>query len=133
MAIYEKAIEGITSLLSEVIDDGDMRAKLDFEIEKLKFELDKALLSSTTTPKIDATVKLLIATRDIIIPMLRPVGSFAMAGFGAYCISEGIELSEPIQIALFGAPIGYGASRHAAKKDEQRTERAKVKVDWDDI
>ncbi len=135
MAVYEKAIEGITNLISEYITDDDLVAKLNFETEKLKFELDKALLSTTTTPRMDAFVKLLIATRDIIIPLLRPLGSLAMACFAAYCAYKHIQLPEAIQYALFGAPLAYGTSRHANKKDEQKTQRAKIaRTDnWDEM
>jgi len=132
MAAYEKAIEGITGLFSELITDDDLRAKLDFETEKLRFELDKVLLKTTTTPNMDAFVKLLIATRDIIIPLIRPLGSLLMALFGAWCISEGIELSEPIQYALFGAPLAYGASRHADKANKEKTRRREIQAKNDD-
>ncbi len=86
----------------------------------------------------DAFVKLLIATRDIIIPLIRPLGSLLMALFGAWCISNGIELSEPIQYALFGAPLAYGASRHSDKANQEKTRRRKIEVSkgndefWDD-
>lgn len=135
MAPYEQAISGITNLISEFISDDDLRAKLDFETEKLKFELDKVLLSTTTTPRMDAFIKLLIATRDIIIPLFRPAGSMAMACFGAYCVINNIIIPEVIQVALFGSPLAYGASRHQSKKDNQKTERVKIenKIDWDDI
>lgn len=135
MAPYEQAISGITDLISEFITDDDLRAKLDFETEKLKFELDKVLLSTTTTPRMDAFIKLLIATRDIIIPLFRPVGSVAMACFGAYCVVNDIVIPDAIQMALFGSPLAYGASRHQAKKDSQKTERVKIekKIDWDEI
>jgi len=135
MAIYEQAIEGITDLISEFITDDDLRAKLNFETEKLKFELDKALLSTTTTPRMDAFIKLMIASRDIIIPLFRPLGSIIMACFGAYCVVNNIMIPDVIQVALFGSPLAYGASRHAAKKEEQKTERAKIKdsMDWDEI
>lgn len=123
---YENAISGITDLISEFITDDDLRAKLDFEAEKLRFELDKVLLNTTTSPKMDAFIKLLIATRDIILPMIRPIGSLLMALFGAYCVTEGIQLSEPIQYALFGAPLAYGASRHTDKANQHKTNRARL-------
>jgi len=135
MAVYEKAIEGITNLISEYITDDDLIAKLNFETEKLKFELDKALLSTATSPRTDSFIKILIATRDIIIPLMRPVGSLAMASFAAYCTYKGIQIPEGIQYALFGAPLAYGASRHSGKKDEELTKRSSPieKEKWDDI
>ncbi len=137
MAAYEKAIEGITGLFSELITDDDLRSKLDFETDKLRFELDKELLKTTTSPNMDAFIKLMIAMRDIIIPLVRPLGSLAMALFGAWCIKNNIELSEPIQYALFGAPLAYGASRHTEKANKEKTIRRKVKPvsaeEWDEI
>lgn len=124
---YDAALKSFANLASELVTDDDLKAKLDFEAEKLKFELDKVLLQTTTTPKTDAFVKILIAVRDVVIPLLRPVGSLLMALFGAYCVTNGIELSETIQVALFGSPLAYGVSRHSAKKDEQLTERLKLK------
>ena len=126
-APYESAITGAFSLISEWIDDDDLKAKLLFEEKKLKFELDKVLLNTNTTPKTDAFVKIMIATRDIIIPMMRPVGSLMLAGFGAYCLANNIVLPETIQVLLFGAPLGYGASRHAAKKEKEKTRRMKIR------
>lgn len=126
-APYESSLNGFFSLVSEWIDDDDLRAKLEFEKEKLKFELDKTLLGTSTTPKVDAFVKLLIATRDIIIPMMRPVGSLALAGFAAYCAANDIMLPDYVQVMLYGAPVGYGVSRHNDKKEKEKTKRAKIK------
>ena len=135
MALYGEAIEGITNLISEFITDDDLRAKLDFETKKLEFELDKVLLSTTTTPRMDAFVKLLVATRDIIIPLIRPIASVAMACFAAYCTTENIPLPSYVQEALFGAPVLYGTSRHIAKKEEQKTKRVAIQqgIDWEEI
>lgn len=130
---YESAITGFTDLISEFITDDDLKNKLDFEAQKLKFELDKELLKTTTSPKIDALVKLLIATRDIIIPMLRPVGSIAMAGFGAYCATHDVVLSDTLQTLLFGAPLAYGASRHSDKANAHKTERARLDLNGEDF
>lgn len=105
---YERAITSVSGVLSELITDKDLRAKLEFEMAK-------ALLTTTTTPKVDATVKLLMALRDLAIPLFRPVGSVALAAFGAYCVTNGIELPEYISVMLFGAPLGWGMSRHKEK------------------
>ncbi len=129
MAIYEKAITGITDLVSEFITDDDLQAKLDFKVEKLRFELDKELLKSKTTPKVDALVKFMIALRDIILPLFRPLGSVALAGFGAYCVVEGIYLPEYIQVALFGSPLAYGAARGADKKRVEQTKQIQAQYE----
>lgn len=131
----------ITDLISEFIEDPDKRNAISLEMAKLEHAIDVALLNTKTSPFVDGLVKILIATRDIIIPMLRPLGSFAMAGFGAYCAAEGIELPEYIQAALFGAPVAWGASRHAGKREAEKTQRAAIQAartppgeplgDWD--
>lgn len=110
-----KAIKSVSDLISEFIEDPDKKAEL-------TVKLSEVLLTTTTTPKTDAFVKILLAFRDIIIPMFRPVGSIAMAVFGAWCIKEGVELPEPIQYILFGAPIGWGLSRHGEKKAKAESE-----------
>jgi len=126
-APYESAITSTFSFLSELVTDEDLKAKLEFEEAKLRFELDKTLLSTTTSPGMDSFVKLMIATRDIIIPLFRPLGSLLMAGFAAYCIAKGIMLPEYIQTMLFGAPLAYGTSRHVDKGNQQKIERSKIK------
>jgi hypothetical protein len=131
-APYSKAIEGVTNLLDQFIDDGDLRAKLDFEVQKLKFELDKLLLTTTTTPRTDSFVKILLAFRDIILPMLRPLGAAAMTSFAAYCSLEGIELDSGLQAILYGAFPAWGASRHVNKQNEQKTKQYQSKHNEDD-
>ena len=117
-APYENAIESVSGLFSELIDDGDLRAKLDLELDKLRFELDKVLLSTKTNPYIDGFVKLLIATRDIIIPMLRPLGAAYMSYIGIDMASgqlmEGVEVSG-FAMGLTGTFPAWGTSRHIEK------------------
>ena len=125
---YESVINGFTGLISEFITDDDLKNKLDFEAKKLKFELDKTLLQTNTTPNVDAFVKIMIAMRDIIIPMFRPVGSAVMSCFGAYCIYAGIVLPESIQYLLFGSPLAYGVSRHLDKGNKQKTKREAIRL-----
>ena len=135
MAGYADAIKGFTDLVSEWIEDKDLKSKLEFEGKKLEFELDKLLLTTKTTPKTDATIKIMLASRDIVIPMFRPVGAVLLAAFGAYCTTKGIVLPEYVQAMLFGSPLAYGASRHSSKKDEQKTKRVEIskEINWDEI
>lgn len=127
---WESAIEGITSLISEAITDGDLRAKLQVELEKIRSGITLELLKSKTTPRTDAFVKILIAFRDIVIPLFRPIGSACMFAFGAYCLENNITISEPLQIMLFGAPVGWGYSRHK-EKGEKIKRKKPDDDDWD--
>ena len=60
---WSKALNSVTDLISEFIEDPDKQAEL-------KYKLSEALLRTTTTPKTDAFVKILIAFRDIILPLI---------------------------------------------------------------
>lgn len=121
----ETAIESITGLISEFITDPDKAAEF-------RFKLDQTLLQTITTPRTDAFVKILIATRDIIIPMIRPLGAAAMTAAGLYFQYKGIEVDTTIEALTVGAFPAWGASRHVNKQTQQReqTERATL-GDWD--
>ena len=105
-------------IADKMVMDKDKYADLQFKKAELKHEAQMALLQQTTTPTIDAWVKILLALRDIIIPMFRPLGSLAMAAFSAYCIKEGIELPEYLKEALFAPSVMWGYSRYKEKTKE---------------
>ena len=126
MSFLTALISPVTNLASKLILDKDKYAELQFKRSDNEHEARMSLLATTTTPKIDATVKLLLALRDVVIPLLRPLGSFALAGFAAYCVSENIQLGETVETMMFGAPLAWGASRHVNKQT-----KAKAKEDWD--
>ena len=120
----EATAQAITGLLSEFITDDDLIAKLNVEIKKIGLDRDKALLNASTTPGVDAFVKILIAFRDIIMPMLRPIGAACMGLFAAYCDINQIELDNGFKVMLYGAFPAWGASRHVhkAKQIENKSE-----------
>ena len=108
-------ISPVTNIVDKMVIDKDKYAEIQLKKVEFKHNAQMALLKQTTTPNVDAAVKVLIALRDVVIPLFRPVGAIGMALFGVYCVKEGIELPEYIQVALFGAPLAYGGSRHADK------------------
>lgn len=120
----------VTGLIDQFVEDKDLKNKLTHELQikmlTLKHTLDMALIQTKTTPKVDAFVKILFAIKDIIIPLFRPVGSIALAAFGGYCMTNGVELSDTLQIALFGQTGLYGYSRHQDKKQKNQL-KAKLK------
>lgn len=131
-APYEKAISSVTNLISEFITDDDLAAKLNVEMERISAGIRSELLNTTTTPKVDAFVKLLIAFKDVIVPLLRPVGAGCMTAFGMYMHYRGTPLDGATQIVMDGAFPAWGASRHVNKQTEQKekTERHAL-GDWD--
>lgn len=126
---WETAIESVTGLISELTIDDDKQAEIRLELEKVKADVQKQLLSTVTTPRVDAFVKLLIAFKDIVIPLLRPLGAACMTGFGMYCHYNDIGLDGATQVVMDGAFPAWGASRHYGKKDELKASSKSKKIE----
>lgn len=54
----------------------------------------------------------------VAIPLARPVGSFCMTAFGAYCHAKGISMDTAIHAVFDGAFPAWGLSRHVHKQKE---------------
>ena len=122
-------ISPVTNIASKMVMDKDKFAELQFKKVELTAQAKAALLEKTTTPNVDAAVKLMIAFRDILLPMMRPVGSLAMAGFAAYASYKGIELPVELQSVLYGAFPLWGTSRHLSKSADQKLEQLKAQFE----
>lgn len=103
--------KGIFGIVDQLVVDKDKAAELKFYIRELQHKLDVAIITMKTVPWVDATVKLLYAFQ----PFFRPIGSFAMAIFAAYCDLHNIELGKEVKVMLYGSPIAWGLSRHINK------------------
>ena len=123
-------ISPVTNIASKMIMDKDKFADLQFKKVELVAQAKSELLQKTTTPNVDATVKLLIAFRDILLPMKRPVGSALMMGFAAYAEMKGLDIPVELQAVLYGAFPAWGTSRHLSKSAEQKT--AQIKAQFED-
>jgi len=128
---WTAAIDAVKDLAGQYIEDKDKLNEINLRIQEMEFGLTSALLTSKTTPKTDAFVKIMIAFKDVILPMLRPLGAACMTGFGMYCHLKGIPLDSGVQVVMDGAFPAWGASRHVAKKDELKA-KVKEKGYWDD-
>lgn len=100
----------------KLIEDKDKKTEFAFKMAELAQRQMETLLNQPSYKWIDGLVKLSYASEQIIKGLIRPVGSLIMAGFGAYCAMQGIELSDTVQTLLFGAPVAWGVSRHVEKK-----------------
>lgn len=128
--------EKVVGVISEWVEDKDLAAKLAFEVTKLNQAFSLEVLKTQTTPKVDALVKFAYAMRDVIIPLfqdviiplLRPVGSAAVTAFGVYAHMKGVSIDPTTHALLDAAFPGWMASRHAekARKDKEETERVRV-------
>ena len=126
---WESVIDGFFGLAEEWIEDPDKKNEFNFKVKELEFKLRESLLTTKTTPKTDAFVKLLIAFRDIILPLLRPLGAFCMTLFGAYCHYKGIPMDGAMHAIFDGAFPAWGASRHVHKQKEQASKQ-KSEDNW---
>lgn len=118
----------VGSLGGKLIEDKDKKTEFAFKTLELSEKAMEAILNTKTYPWIDGIVKLMYGLKELIIPMFRPLGSIAMAVFGAYCVTHNVHLPDALSTALFGAPLAWGVSRHVEKKA-----KAVVKDDSDEM
>lgn len=124
-------INSVTGLISEAVEDPDKRNEINLKIQELEQEGNKALLAAETSPFVDALVKLLIAFKDVVIPLLRPLGAACMTGFGMYCHLKGISMETSMQLLMDGAFPAWGASRHVEKQKVIKQQQSEVRQTWD--
>ncbi len=119
---YGKAAEGIVSIIDQFVDDGDLALKL-------KYEMQQTLLSTKTEGFVDGFVKLMFAFRDLILPILRPVGAFYLTYMGVDMataeMAAGGDVSA-MSASLTAAFPAWGGARQMNKGQEQRIKQDKV-------
>ncbi len=116
-------VPDILDAAKRFIPDKKQLAEFEHDISTLKLELDKTLLTTKTVPWVDATIKILYALKEVIIPMFRPLGGAAMTAFGMYCHLKGVEIDIGLHAILDGALPAWGLSRHAEKGRKKRRHR----------
>lgn len=109
----------IFGVVDQLVEDKDKKNELIVKVAELQHQLSMQLLQTSTVPWVDATVKLLFALRDLVIPMFRPVVSACMAAYVAYAELNGITLSPLVEAAFAGAFPGWIASRWSEKKSKK--------------
>jgi len=128
MAAYEKAAESAFSIIDQLVDDGDLAVKL-------KHEFQIKLLTTKTEGFVDGLVKILMAFRDIVLPLLRPLGAFYLSYMGVDMataeLAAGGDMSA-LSTGLSTAFPAWGASRHANKSNEEKTKRRSMAISPDD-
>lgn len=132
---WTSLIDNISGLASELIEDPDKRNELMFKVKELEFSLRETLLKTKTNPFVDGFVKLLIAFRDIILPMLRPLGAFYLSYMGVDIAQAELAAGGDISAlsgGLTAAFPAWGASRHANKNKEEVEKTKRYKKDQDD-
>lgn len=110
------------SIVKEITPDVDKQLELTIRLAQARMDFERTILQQQTTPWIDATVKLAMAGEQIVKGLFRPIGSFCMAGFAAYCIINAIDIptwAEPVMTMMGVSPAAWGLSRYFEKAKAQ--------------
>ena len=103
---------GLIDLADQLITDKDKLIEFKFKAAELQMKSMQALISTTTVPWVDATVKLLFALNSL----WRPVIGGLMTLFGAYAHYKGLPIDPTAHLVFDGAFPAWGVSRHVEKK-----------------
>lgn len=114
---------GILELAKKLIPDKDKYKELETQVKQAEIEFDRLLLGTTTTPKVDAFVKILYAVERFISTLWRPLGSAAMTAFGLYAHYKGMSIDTMTHSMLDGAFAAWGVSRHMNKTEELKNKK----------
>lgn len=112
-------------IIDQLVDDGDLAAKLKNQLLTEQMNFIQTLLVSKDVP---GYVKLMVALRDFILPMMRPIGGFVLTAGAAWMAAKGIELPDYLMAAMAGAFPGWVVSRHIDKKQEREQETRREEV-----
>lgn len=126
--IVKGLISPVTNIADKLILDKDKYAELKFRELELREKRAMKLLTITTTPKIDAVVKILYTIKDVIIPMFRPLGAAAMTAFGVYAHLKGLNIDPVVQGIFDGAFPAWGLSRHVNKQTDSKQNKGRNPV-----
>lgn len=118
----------ILDLADQFIEDKDAKAKFAFELSKLQSAFSTSVITTQTTPKVDAVVKLMYAWRDVGVSLVRPIGSAVAAAFAAYCVVKGITLPDWLEAAMVALFPGWMVSRHIEKSATKKAEVAEKQI-----
>lgn len=131
--LFSALISPVTKIADKMIMDKDKYAELQFKRDEHRHKEKVKLLSITTTPRIDAIVKLLYAIKDVVIPTLRPLGSAAMTAFGLWAHYKGLDIDLGLHALMDGAFPGWMGSRHINKQTETKAKVDRNPVTEDDF
>lgn len=109
------AFKQIFGVVDQLVEDKDKKNELIVKLAELQNQLSLQLIQTNTVPWVDATVKLLFAFRDIIIPLFRPLIGAALSGYAAYAQANGIPIDPTVQTIFASAFPGWMASRFMEK------------------
>jgi hypothetical protein len=116
IGIVGDVFKGVISIVDQLVEDKDKKLDATIKIMELQNALAINLMSQKTVPWVDATVKLLFAFRDVVIPLFRPIVSALLTGYAAYAATHGMTMNPVVEAALASAFPGWIVSRGIEKK-----------------
>ncbi|MEW8042035.1 MAG: hypothetical protein AB2765_14795 [Candidatus Thiodiazotropha endolucinida] len=122
----ESVFTGVIGLGRELITDKDKLIEFEYKTKELQLRSMDSLLQTTTTPFVDATVKIIYA----FVALMRPLGTAAMTAFGLYAHYKQIPIDTGVHAAIDGAFPAWGVSRHMnkTKEQEEKTKREETRA-----
>jgi hypothetical protein len=120
-------LDDLVGFAGKFFPDKDKAAEFALKAEELKQQIALKLLSTTTTPRADAFVKIVYALGDVSKGLARPLGSAIAFLFGmthpemvqAAAQALPADAQWLVPAATFGAFPGWMTSRHFNKKGEK--------------
>jgi len=131
LSLFTSLIPSLFKIGDKLIVDQDKKAEYAFKVQEMMFKQMEVMLNVKTFPWIDALVKLSYASESIIKGLFRPLGAAALTGFAIYADIYGINLSEGVELILYGAFPAWGVSRHTEKKDKLKAKQYQIDMDDD--
>jgi hypothetical protein len=114
----------VFDVIDQLVEDKDLKLQLTKEMRELEISSMETLIKTSTTPWVDALVKLMYAS----VALIRPLTSVGIFLFGLifpeklsalYAIDQ--TLGTVAGAAVFGSAPAWGISRHLEKKKKSVT------------
>jgi len=115
LGIVADVFKSIFGIVDQVVVDKDKAAELKVQLAQMQSTLNAQLLTTQTVPWVDATVKILMAIRDLVIPMFRPVIGAVFTGLAVWFEYKGIPVNPTLQAIMAAAFPGWMVGRQMKK------------------
>jgi hypothetical protein len=115
LGIVGEVFRGIFGVVDQMVEDKDKAAELKVKLAEMQTQLNSQLLTTQTVPWVDATVKILMAVRDLVIPLFRPVFGAALTGLAVWFEYKGVPINPTLQAIMAAAFPGWMVGRQVKK------------------
>lgn len=110
----DDVLASLFNLGKSYIDDKTKQMEYAEKVAELGIQLQTTIIQDKTSPFVDGIVKLMYASKDVILPLFRPIGSALLSAFAAYCAYKKIDLGG-LGVIMGSAFPGWMGSRAIEK------------------